>query len=438
MNRSWVIAAALPLFGMLPSYPQSKAGKTTKSAKSQGENADPYSRLLNQADEAMAKEDYPAAIAALEKFTAAKPDVAYGFFQLGYAHTGAKHWELARAAYEKAVALDPKMGAAHLNLGLILLERAEPREAIQPLQRASELLPERAQVKFLLGNAEERAGNGQQAIAAYRAAIQQDAKSPEYFLALGRTLLNLEQSEEAQKAFEGALNLRPDAAQARLGLAQSLLAQKKWRQATTELEQYLRAVPDDSSSRQQMAHALLQLGKAEEALRELDRADSSGAPSLESRKMRVDALLQLKRLEDAAQVLAAILAAEPQNPELHALLGRLQLQKRDFAAAEKSLVTALRQQPDHLDALRDLASTYYLAENYPAALQIQDLLAKKEEPTAFFWFVRGTCFDKLGMKPQALEAYEKFLAMDQGRSDKQDFQARERLKVIRRELEKKH
>ena len=417
---------------------QTKATKApARSQKAASAKTDPNQELLNQADTALAKEDFAAAIAALEKYTTARPEEAFGFFQLAYAHTGAKNWERARENYTKAIALDPKMGAAHLNLGLIILDQGEAKDAVAPLRRAAELLPERAQVKFVLGTALEKSGEVAPAIATYRAAITQDAKNPEYHLALGRALLNSGQHVEAQPAFEAALKLRPDAAAARLGLAQSLLAQSKWDAAAAELESYLRLVPDDAPSRQQRAHALLESGAPEKAIEELDRMEARGTPTLESQKLRAQALLQLKRIDEAAALLAKISAAEPANAEFHALLGRLYLEKRDYAAAEKSLLAALRINSQHLDAIRDLASTYYLAENYPAALRVQDALAKRETPNAFFWFVRATCFDKLGMKPQALESYEKFVAMDQGRTEKQDFQARQRIRAIKRELEKK-
>jgi hypothetical protein len=52
-------------------------------------------------------------------------------------------------------------------------------------------------------------------------------------------------------------------------------------------------------------------------------------------------------------------------------------------------------------------------------------------------FVRATCYDKLHRKAEAAAAYQKFLDANQGRDEKEEFQARERLKVLQRELSKK-
>jgi hypothetical protein len=50
------------------------------------------------------------------------------------------------------------------------------------------------------------------------------------------------------------------------------------------------------------------------------------------------------------------------------------------------------------------------------------------------WFVRGTCYDKLAQKPEAVAAYQKYLDLDQGSHDTQDFQARQRILSLQREM----
>ena len=87
--------------------------------------------------------------------------------------------------------------------------------------------------------------------------------------------------------------------------------------------------------------------------------------------------------------------------------------------------------------LRDLVSVYYLAEKYDAALRLMDRLAQRETPNAFFWFIRATCYDKLLLKAEAVAAYEKFLALDEGRSHNQGIQARARVRILKRELQEK-
>ena len=66
-----------------------------------------------------------------------------------------------------------------------------------------------------------------------------------------------------------------------------------------------------------------------------------------------------------------------------------------------------------------------------------DEIAKVEKPVAFTWFVRGLCYDKLNQPKPALEAYQKFLDLDQGKNPDQVWQAQQRSKVLQRMVDQK-
>src|SRR5882724_10308170 len=112
-------AAASPLLGQSPST------KPVAKSSTQGTRrvvSNPLNELLDQARAAIERNDFQAAIAPLQKFLAEKDDFAYAHFQLGYVYTALKQTKEARAEYEKAVALDPKMSEAQLDLGILLLD----------------------------------------------------------------------------------------------------------------------------------------------------------------------------------------------------------------------------------------------------------------------------------------------------------------------------
>ena len=113
------------------------------------------------------------------------------------------------------------------------------------------------------------------------------------------------------------------------------------------------------------------------------------------------------------------------------------LQKRDFVGAEKELRTALRLDGKNLAYWKDLSSALFLGGNYPAALATLDEMGKMEQPGAGVWFIRAICYDKLNQPKPALEAYPKFLDLDQGKNPDQVWQAQQRSKVLRRMLEQK-
>jgi len=96
----------------------------------------------------------------------------------------------------------------------------------------------------------------------------------------------------------------------------------------------------------------------------------------------------------------------------------------------------------HLDSKnlvywKDLSSAFYLGGDCAATLGTLDEIAKVEQPAAGTWFIRALCYDKLKQLKPALEAYQKFLDLDQEKNPDQMWQARERSKALRRMLEQK-
>lgn len=415
---------------------QQKASPKKASPSQKEQKPGPLELLYLQAEDALKKEDYAPAAKALEEYLSSRPEDAIAHFQLGYAYTGLNRSEDAQREYTKAIELDSKLAAAYLNLGLLHLDR-DPATAIPPLSKATQLLPGEARPRFLLGLAYERTGNAKAAIESYAAARDLDGKNFDIRFSLGRVLLASGRSAEAEAEFRAALEIRADSAPPRLGLAEALLAQEKLEEAAQQFAAYLEKNPGDQETRLQLASVYLDLGKDEPALAELERAEAAGHHPLRLYELRADALIRLKKYAEAAASLEKAIELNPDDAMLHARLGRMRLEQRHFPAATRALTAALRLNPDLTDALRDLAATYYLSENYPATLRGIELLAQRETLTAGSWFVRATSYDKLAMKPEALAAYKTFVQLDQGRSERQDFQARQRIRILTRELERK-
>ncbi|HYL10117.1 MAG TPA: tetratricopeptide repeat protein [Candidatus Acidoferrales bacterium] len=414
----------------------SRVQQPKKSSTTQARNpqkvSNPLNDALDAAQAAIDKKDFLAAATALKKFLAEKPEIAYAHFQLAYAYAGLEQWDDAKSEYQRAIALDSKMAEAYLNLGLLLVDR-EPVEAVAPLRAAVDLLPAQSRPRFLLGWALERSGDLEGALEPYQAAERLDPQDYEATFALGRTLLRLKRAPEAEKEFRKAVALRGDSAPAKLGLANALFVQDK-PEAAEAFASYLELRPEDRESRRQLARLWFERREFEKALAELDRADAGAPPGSDSLRLRADILIGKKDWDAAIGVLQTALQQTPRDAALHAGLGRILLQKRDFPSAEKELRTALGLDEQLTDALRDLGAAYYLAGDYPAALQVLDLLAKRETPAAGSWFVRAICYDKLGQRREAVEAYEKFLQLDHDSNADQDFQARHRIQLLNREL----
>lgn len=397
-------------------------------------------RLLSAAQDAVSKNDYASAAQDYRDYLAKKPDDAVVHYDLGYAYTALQKPSEAKSEYEKAIALDPKMAAAYQNLGVTLIP-TDPAAAIEPLQHAAELMPEDARTKWLLGIALEATKKDALAIEQYQAAAKLDAKSVEIRNSLGFALLRAGRAGEAETEFREALSLLPAgqpagaaADQAHKGLLQALLAQKKNDDAAAEMGAYLAAHPHDASMELEHASLLVEAGKDDDALAELDKVAAAGPESLRALKLRALIYFHKKQYDNAVPVLVKAIALAPQDPELPAQLGHAYLEKKDYANAVTVLVAALNMNQQSVDVLKDLVAAEYLSKNYPAALHGLDVLAQKETLPMGSWFVRATCYDKLGQAALALDAYKKFLEMNKDENSDMYFEASARVRTLTREL----
>jgi tetratricopeptide (TPR) repeat protein len=430
-----VLGAALLAAPGISSAAQSqrKAPAKPPENSSAQEKEDPLSPLLAQANDAIDKMDFAAAVDPLQKYIAQRADEPYPHFQLGYAYVGLKRPAEAKAEFSRAIALDPKMAAAYLNLGLLLMD-SDPAAAAESFRHGAELQPAESRPRFLAGFSFEHAGRLPEAAEQYRAALALSPKDYEACFALGRVLLRSNDAAGAEEQFRTAIASRGDSAPARLGLSSALLAQKKYGAASDALAEYLKLNPGDRSAHFDRASALLNLSRYDDALAELDRSDAGAAPSAETLKMRGEIYMQQQKWKEAGETLKQAMALAPRDAELAGWMGHVDLELRDYPRAVRVLEQASAQSPQAADVLRDLADAFYLNENYSAALEAMDRLAKLETPAPGSWFVRAICYDKLSRKEEAIEAYQKFLDQDGGQHDTQDFQARHRIPVLQREL----
>ena len=395
----------------------------------------PLNDLLDEAQAALDKNDYNAAIPPLQKFIDQKPDVAFAHFQLAYAYTALERMDEAQSEYEKCVALDPKMPEAQLNLGMLLLNK-NPAAALGPLGKAVELLPSQSRPRVLLGLAQERTADLKGAVESFEGASRLDPKDVEALMELGRIYLKTNRAADAEAKFRAALGIEPKSPDALKGLALSLEAQKK-PAAVDAYRDYLAVQPQDNGARERMVHLLVEQQQFDAALAELDKNTAGQTPSVETLKLKADIEIGQKKLDAAIATLKQALALAPNDAQLHGGLGRTYLQTRDFPDAEKELKAALQLDRNNLTYWKDLSSTFYLAGNYQATLTALDVIAKVETPGAGPWFIRALCYDKLNQVEPALEAYRKFLALDENKNPDQVWQATQRIHVLEKMDKKK-
>jgi len=428
-----VLTLSLALSFQLPRRTSAQQSAPKPSPSSSQKVRNPLNDLLDEAQAALDKNNFDAAVPPLQKFIAQKPDVAFAHFQLAYAYTALKRVDDAQAEYEKCISLDPKMAEAYLNLGILLLEK-NPAQAVSPLRKAVELLPSQSRPRYLLGVAQQQSGDLPGAAESFEGATRLDPKDLDSLIHLGEVYLKANRPSDAEKKFRAALDLAPKSREALQGLALSLDEQHE-PEALDAYRAYLAVDPQDQNTRARMLRLMVAQGQSDAAVAELDKAGSSS--SLDELRLKADIEIGQKKYSDAIATLKQALALAPTDAQLHGGLGRVYLQTRDFPNAERELKTAVQIDRNNLVYWKDLSSTFYLAGDYQATLAALDVIAKAETPGAGTWFIRALCYDKLGEVQAALDAYRRFLALDENKNPDQVWQANQRIHVLEKTPEKK-
>ncbi len=78
-----------------------------------------------------------------------------------------------------------------------------------------------------------------------------------------------------------------------------------------------------------------------------------------------------------------------------------------------------------------------MAENYPPALAALDRVAALHAEKPGHVFLRAIVLDKIRDLKPALESYQRFLQMSQGENPNQEWQAKQRVKLLEREIDHK-
>jgi tetratricopeptide (TPR) repeat protein len=162
------------------------------------------------ADAAYRARKYREATALFERYVAERPTSGRGQFMLGMAAWKANDLAKAEQAFDAALAIDPNHVKSLVNLARVRIEQKQSEEAIALLTRADGIQPGTGEVHRLMGRAHHVAGRTDEAIDAYRHAIELDGQDAWAMNNLGLILLEQEQAEEALPLLTKAVALRTD------------------------------------------------------------------------------------------------------------------------------------------------------------------------------------------------------------------------------------
>jgi serine/threonine-protein kinase len=205
--------------------------------------------------------------------------IAMAFTELGESglRDGDEAYPRARAAAERALALDADLGDAHCTMGWYkMVHEFDWAGAEAEAKRALELSPNSADAYDLYGRLCESLERHEEGIAMYRRAQELDPMA--HRVDLATALLRAGRAEDALAAARHALEVDPEYARAHSTLCWVLLAVGRQAEGLAELERAVALAPDAPIWQAQLAQAYAQSGREETArqmLRDLEEQSRS-------------------------------------------------------------------------------------------------------------------------------------------------------------------
>lgn len=381
---------------------------------------------------ALEAKNYPAAIDALSKAVAADPNDYANHFNLALAYSFDAKDRQAIAEYRKTLELKPGLPQAITNLAILLLRNNDAAAALPLLQQAHQSKPNDARVSVYLGDALLAQNQLAEAADAYASALQNEPKSAPAELGLARVYAKQGRLDDSAAHFRNAAALDPSYKDALLELGDLYERARRGKEAIEIYRQF----PDNPAAAERAGQLLLEAGDGAAAVPLLESAVKR-SPTSANRLALATAYFKTKDYDKGLAVLDAAIQTDANNYDLRMLAGRALRDEKKYPQAAQQFLAAAQLKPSAVEPWSELAAVAVLAESYPQALAALDKVKALGGETSSHLYLRAIILDKLKQLKPALEAYQAFLATSGGKYPDEEFKARQRSRIIQRELNRR-
>jgi Tfp pilus assembly protein PilF len=375
---------------------------------------------------------YDAAVEAFTKAIHADAKDYFAHFNLAMAYSLLHKDAEGVAEYRKTLELKPGLYEAELNGGILLLRQKNPDEALPLFEDAARQKPQEFRPRYYLAESQLQTGDPARAGENYRMAASLDPKSAAAQLGMAQALVQQGKLADAEPYFRQAGQIDPKFRDYLLELAD--LYQKG--NQTPEAMAIYREFADNPAAQARLNELLLESKQYADAIPGLE-ASYQKDPTEQNRVALGAAYVLTHKPEKALPLLELAVAAEPANYDVRMMYARALRDRRQFPAAARQFYEAAKLKPADARTWTELGDMLYMMGDYPQALAAFEQAARLGENTAGNWFLRAIILDKLKQLKPAREAYERFLSMSRGTHPDQEFQARQRARILQRELDKR-
>ena len=381
---------------------------------------------------ALEAKKYDQAAELFGKAVAADPKDYAAHFHLALSYSMLKRDAEGIAEYKKVLELKPGLYQAQLNVGILLIRDKQPAEAAPYLQQAVEQKPKEFRPRLYWADSLLASGDAAKAEEQYRAALELNAKSAAAELGLGQAQAKQNRLADAAPHFRAAAQLDPGYRDSLLELASMYEQNHQDAEAIAVYQEF----PENPAAQERLGRLLLEGKHSKDAIAPLEAAVQKD-PTPANRLALATAYLFEKQFDKALPMLSQSVAAEPGSYSLRMMYGRGLRDNKQYEPAAQQFFQATKLQPDSREAWSELAGMLYMLERYPESLTALDRAHQLGEDTPGNYYFHAITYDKLRALKPALQYYQEFLARSKGQFPDEEWKARQRAKLIERELNKR-
>ncbi|HWA92967.1 MAG TPA: tetratricopeptide repeat protein [Terracidiphilus sp.] len=399
----------------------------------------PMAKPIADAEEAIAKSDWATAEKALDTWLAAHPEDGRALFDAGYVADQQNRENDAAGLYGRSVAAAPNSFETRLMYGLLLARQGKLSDARTQLVAATTLDPGEAgpMLKARAWRAlaqidkprPDGTGDASQASTDLLEALKLSPETEADTLLAAQLAESQGQFDTAEAAYRRLLKSNPKSAAGEEGLAHLLLKQKKYDEAESLLRAALTQSPDDPALTAQLATALAAQNKAE-ALPLMEKLHAQRPKDDDITRMLADLRAQSGDVAGADALDVQLLATNPGDNDLLVDHGQNLIRQQNFREAFAVFEKATEANPANGDAWSGLAFAASKVGQPSVTLHALTMRSKYLPEVPSTYFLWAISYDTLRDKAQAITYYHHFLDAAGGKMPDQEWQARQRLKLL--------
>ncbi|MBT8441214.1 MAG: tetratricopeptide repeat protein [Gammaproteobacteria bacterium] len=403
--------------------------------------------LLVRAAFSFTDKDYDSAVADLRTVLRTDPQSERGLLLLARSHVGAGSLELAQDAYRRLIEVQPNHPLASNELADLLARSGEPEQAEEVLRRKLELAPKDRRsasnlvealllqgemdaaeeevrnlmefddpsglAEFQLGRVMQAKSSGDEAIAAYKSALEKNPNATQALQGLTAALVDSGNPDEAIEYLTGHVNAYPEQVSARLLLGAVHARVGERDQAEAQFEKVIELQPN--ANRAYASLASLYPEDADARIKIYERGFSTNETDATLGFLLATEYERAQQWDKAVGVYESLVESDPNNDiAINNLAALLLDQRSDAASFERALELASRFSDSEEPALVDtLGWAYYRTGDFQQAVRYLELANSRVDNVAQLRYHLGMAYLKNGNSVQARAELEKALELAQ-------------------------